>query len=245
VTGECVSEQDSDTGDPNPNPDPCGDAVFLVIDRSSSMASDNKWDDLITYLTGSLDYFADGTAYGLEVFPDGSCTDDYEGTELEVVCRGPDNMEVDIADGTVDSIIASLQDLGTCGGTPTSAALTKALTEVAAYDGEVQVVLVTDGAPNCNTDIEEDDCECVSPEPGACVDHPENCLDDADAVAMAEALYNAGAPVHVIAFSVAPQFTDVMHDIAEAGGTEAAIECSAAVGVGNALTEILYTIIEC
>src|SRR5205814_5217560 len=39
------------------------------------------------------------------------------------------------------------------GGTPAAPTLTKALESLRALDGETYVVLITDGAPNCNQDL--------------------------------------------------------------------------------------------
>jgi hypothetical protein len=244
-SGQCVP-QDTDTGsDTEENTDPCGDSVLLIIDRSFSMSNDGKWVPLQDELANVLATFGDGTDYGLEVFPDNSCPNNYSGTNIDTLCRAPDNMEVDIGSNTTASILDTLELLGTCGGTPTTGALEKAYEEISMYPGEVQVILVTDGAPNCNVTIDYDDCECLLDEPEQCDGHEEHCLDIAEARAAAEALDGIGAPVHVVIYAFDEDWMGAMDNLAESGGTGAAIQCETAEDVGQAVSQILDSIINC
>jgi hypothetical protein len=243
--GQCVPPDTDTNSDTEQNTDPCGDSVLLVIDRSASMDNDGKWEPLQTELGNVLATFGDGTDYGLEVFPDNSCDNDYTGSDIGILCRAPDNMEVDIGSGTTASILDTLDLLGTCGGTPTAGALEKAYEEVALYAGEVQVILITDGLPNCNVTIPFEDCECLLENPDLCETSPENCLDSADADAAAQQLFAAGAPVHIVTYAVDDTWIWVMNDLASAGGTGAAIECETAEDVGQAVYQILDSIINC
>jgi hypothetical protein len=237
--GEC----ECDGG--NPNQDPCGDSILFVIDRSSSMDNDGKWDDLKSTFTTVLGEFGDATAFGLEVYPDDSCDDTYDGDELSIVCRGPDNLLVDIADGSAQSIMDSMESVGTCGGTPTAPALQKALTTAESYSGEVRVVLVTDGLPNCDADADGSECECPVGAQNLCEENPALCLDDLAAYEAAIDLRDAGAPVHVIAFDTYPEWSDVFDQLAGAGGTDEAFFCADPAELEGALDEILTSVAEC
>lgn len=244
--GQCVEEVDTETEDADT--DPCGDAVLLVVDRSTSMAADGKWTVLEETVATVLGMFADEIDFGLEVFPDDSCYDAYDdegGTDLDKLCRGPDNLMVDIAAGTASSISDSLDTVGTCGGTPTGPALEKAAVEVEAHGGDVQIVLITDGLPNCNTQIPPDECECLLDEPELCEGSPENCLDLDAALAAAEMALEAGGTVHVLAFDLDDAALAPLHDIASAGGTGEAVHCPDQGGLGYALSEILNGVSDC
>jgi hypothetical protein len=244
--GQCGEpDTDSSSATETDNTDPCGDSVLLVIDRSRSMANDGKWQPLEDTLATVLDTFGDGTEYGLEVFPDNSCPNDWPGGDIEIDCRPPDNLEVDIGPGTTASILGTFDLLGTCGGTPTAGALEKALDEVTAYDGEVQVILITDGPPNCNPSIAYDDCVCLLPQQEQCEGHEENCLDIDEAEAAAAQVNAAGAPVHLVTYAIDEQWMDAMNGLAASGGTGAAVECQTAEEVGDAVVEILDAIINC
>jgi hypothetical protein len=242
--GRCVDEGD-DTDTEASDTDPCGDSVLLVVDRSDSMEHDGKWQKLISTFDSMLTMFGETTEFGLEVFPDDSCDADYEGTEIDKVCRAPDNMTVDIGPGTAGSIKDSLFDLGNCGGTPTSGALFKAVGVVGGSGGGVQVVLVTDGLPNCNTDLDGSSCECLLDPPGTCDSYPEHCLDLEAAEEAAAELLAAGAPVHVLAYDMAEEKMDVMNQIAAGGGTGQARSCPDEDALGNALASIFESITDC
>jgi hypothetical protein len=237
--GEC----DCEGG--NPNPDPCGDSILFVVDRSSSMETDDKWDDLKATFVDVLDAFGDATALGLEVFPDDSCDDEYNGDELSILCRGPDNLLVDIASGSSQSIMDSMDNVGTCGGTPTAAAFDKALSTVESYSGEIRLVLITDGTPNCNANADGSDCECPVGAQELCEDNPALCLDDLAASQAAIQLKDAGAPVHVVAFDTYPEWDHVFDQLAAAGGTTEAYFCADAAELEVSLAEILASVTDC
>ncbi|MFO8072001.1 MAG: hypothetical protein R6V85_09020 [Polyangia bacterium] len=242
--GRCVDE-DGDTDTEVSDTDPCGDAVLLVVDRSDSMEHENKWQELISTFDSMLTMFGGSTEFGLEVFPDDSCDADYDGTELGKVCRAPDNMTVDIGPGTAGSIKDSLYDLGNCGGTPTSGALFKAAGVVGGSGAGVQIVLVTDGLPNCNTELDGSSCECLFDPPGTCDGYPEHCLDIEAAEEAAAELLAAGSPVHVLAYDMDEDDIGIMDQIAASGGTDQARSCPDEDALGNALASIFESITEC
>ena len=91
---------------------------------------------------------------------------------------------------TYDLIHQTLQDVGTCGGTPISKSLrwAKVYLESLNLVNPTYVLLATDGAPNCNPAL--DIAQCESATVGAIPEIPEMCLDDRDS---AHAVYDLGA----------------------------------------------------
>jgi len=234
--GSCSCGEDTDA---------CGDAVLLVLDRSSSMSSEGKWDALGQALGDALDAYGDAVDVGLVAFPDDTCEGGYQGTQIDKLCRSPDDVAVDISAGAAAEVAQVVGSIGTCGGTPTSGALVAALAAVEARGGGVQVILVTDGAPNCNLALDGSSCECMLDPPNTCDSSPEFCLDvDAAAEAAAD-LKQAGALVHAIAFCVDPDWAGAMDAIAAAGGTGEARECSGATSLAIALAQIFQSTIDC
>jgi len=241
--GQCVEEQDTGTGDPDL--DPCGDPVLLVIDRSRSMYSSGNWDVIVEAVSVVVDTFDQDVDFGLLVFPDDSCTDGYSGTDLDKLCRGPDNTTVDIGPAAANSIHGSLESLGTCGGTPTSMALGKAAQVLGLLGGNTQVVLITDGLPNCNTSISIDDCECLLEAPLTCQGSTEHCLDLDLAKEQANQLIGLDTAVHVLTFGMSADQQDLMDELAAAGGTGTAILLDDGESLGDALQALFTTITEC
>jgi hypothetical protein len=241
--GQCVEEQDTGTGDPDL--DPCGDPVLLVVDRSRSMFSSGNWDVIVEAVTAVVDTFDQDVDFGLLVFPDDSCTDGYSGTDLDKLCRGPDNTTVDIGPAAADSIHGSLESLGTCGGTPTSSALGKAAQVLGLLGGNIQLVLITDGLPNCNTSILIDDCECLLEEPQTCEGMTQHCLDLELSKEWAAQLLGLDTAVHVLTFGMTGDQQTLMDELAAAGGTGSAISLIDGESLGAALQTIFATITEC
>jgi hypothetical protein len=81
------------------------------------------------------------------------------------------------------------------------------------------VLLVTDGAPNCNDG--ESGCSVCTAPPGYpdCTEVPDNCLDDVGAIAAVEELAAAGIPTWVIGYELAAEFREVLDRMAIAGAT--------------------------
>ncbi len=239
--GQCTEEQDTDTGDT----DPCGDPVLLVVDRSQSMDTSGTWEILVEAVSGAVDAFDQDVDFGLLVFPDDSCVDNYSGTDLGKLCRGPDNTTVDIGPAAAVSIHDSLESLGTCGGTPTSTALAKAAQVLGFIGGNAQVVLITDGLPNCNTSISIDDCECLLEAPQSCEGATQHCLDLALSKEQAAELLDDSVVLHVLTFGMDEEKQARMDELAAAGGSEASIPCADGSALDAALTAIFTVITDC
>ncbi len=224
------------------DPDPCGDGVVWVIDRSGSMADPaSKWNDFMDALQIIMDDNEADVPMGLVMYPDNTC-DPADTQNVDNLCMYPDSVDIHVGSGTGQSVWDALDHVETCGGTPTAGALEIALLEVQDSAAELQIILITDGLPNCNLDLNADTCECIQLD---CTDKPYQCLDSEDTVAAAVALYQIGAPVHVFAYDVETNLMDVMDDVAEAGGSGHAEYCADATDLEISLAQFFQTIVDC
>lgn len=224
------------------DPNPCGDGVVWVIDRSGSMADPaSKWNDFMDALQIIIDDNDDDVPMGLVMYPDNTC-DPADTQDVDNLCMYPDAVDIHVGSGTGQSVWDALDYVETCGGTPTAGALEIALLEVQDSATELQIILITDGLPNCNLDLNADTCECIQLD---CTDKPYQCLDSEDTVTAAAALYQIGAPVNVFAYDVETDLMDVMDEVAEAGGSNHAEYCADATDLEISLAQFFQTIVDC
>jgi hypothetical protein len=206
-------------------------AMLLVVDKSSSMNNDNKWNQASAALVSFLQSpETSGLSIGLRFYPDDHSDDG--GPELcngedcsEEACATPmiESAELNNQSGAADpqetALVQAIQGTSAWGdegrGTPTHAALGGGLSWAREYqadhDGESAiVVLVTDGEPN-------------------------GCNDNNTAIAglAADAFQAEGIRTYAIGLegSQEPQ----MDEIAEAGGTNEGIF----IGSENAEQDLL------
>ena len=150
-------------------------SIFVSVDQSGSMSSDNKWDNVKTaFTTFFQDPNAAGIGVALRFWPDSSdfgnpspviaCNDDVDnscGAGVVAACETP---EVDVGPlsdpAHVQKLIDTFNAHGPTGGTPTSAALDGATKWAAKYiynhnhTEQAIVLFVTDGQPSsCNLDL--------------------------------------------------------------------------------------------
>ena len=201
-----------DPCDPDPPPETCGDQqagfnrdkpdILIVLDRSQSMSQNNKWQEA----TAALDQLAAAMAtelrLGLEIFSGGNGGGGGGDMCADATLRLP------IGDHTAAQVTAAYAGISPAGATPMTRALELALTNGWVNDAtdpndatrSKNVLLVTDGQPNCLGGNYQND--------------------DADgAVAAAGALFAANVKVFVVGFGngVDPATLD---RLAEAGGTD-------------------------
>ncbi|PRQ00589.1 vWA domain-containing protein [Enhygromyxa salina] len=137
--------------------------VILVLDKSRSMVN-NKWDDdddddtqkvtrwhsLHSTVAAITNQYQDGMRLGLTLFPSIDATSSYE-----KACMVSSVPEVAPALGNASSILAAIpdaDDMDLYGATPAAAGVATALAHLESLgpDDPAAMILVTDGAANCD-----------------------------------------------------------------------------------------------
>jgi hypothetical protein len=191
--------------------------VLIVLDRSGSMRGEgyNRWGPAkraVREVTAALE---DRLRFGLTVFPAlGSRSICGEGA----ACPAGE-VRVHPALGTSAAIDADLEGMGVAGATPTARTLRRSHRYLAELEGRSYVLLITDGAPNCN--YPESGCGECTARPGdvPCSECPLQCLDDAGAVEAVRNLAADGIKTWVFGYELAAQFGAVMNRLAAVGDT--------------------------
>jgi len=200
--------------------------VIILLDRSWSMETGGLWDPAVDALQSIVGDLKPLINFGLGVFPGNPPLG------MDVCADGTIEVELNgIAGG--DDVVAWLgANDPEYGNTPTASALEAAADYLGASspDGHTRfVLLVTDGAPNCNWSLDcacSDDCAaggtCCTTNvncPSSCASY--HCLDRENVVTAATALAADDTLVYVI--GVGPEVTTgwdfMMDEIAAAGGT--------------------------
>lgn len=190
--------------------------ILLVVDKSGSMEEDavgypgSKWSGAVSALSSVVTSLSGEVDFGLMLYPDGNA--DFN------VCR-EGALEVGLSNDSAFDIVDELEQAYPGGGTPTAATLEEAkdvLDGLPASGGARVVVLATDGGPGCNESLDTDSCRCLHA--GECTSSF-NCLDDENTIAATAALTAAGYSVFVIGIPGSENFSDVLNDLADAGGT--------------------------
>jgi|GEM_PF-2165557 len=220
-----TSEDEEDGASGVPELVPCGRqvldlpgledvAALLVIDRSSSMAKDDKWsvtqDAIHTALSGGYDRHI---RFGLLMFP-----------RADGACDVGSSADVPLGLGNGDAIVSAMVQAPTLRGTPTGTALRAArdilLEEAPDADHRV-VVLATDGAPACPSAC----WMCASEETGACTGGDCEACDSrfdcavAEAIVAVDDLAAEGVPTYVIGILGSGSVAPVLDAFAVHGGT--------------------------
>ena len=240
------TDSDADTGSDTGDDEYCFDLLFevgyepvnvlVLLDRSHSMYSSTMGDATYAEVVAAVlvDVVAENEEtglvnFGLAVFPSMSCPAG-GGVGVPDECTPANDAEPDPADDApevpiggdnVDDIVAALEAVGQCGGTPLCGSLGWALSYLSGLPEELAgystyVLAATDGAPNCNPDA--DIATCEPSDGGGDVYFPEQCLDDACSYGAAQALYAAGFELFLagVGEGVA-DFAEVMQGIAYYG----------------------------
>jgi hypothetical protein len=207
--------------------------VLLVIDKSLSMEDKpegfdvDKWEALETALGASLGGGDFDINYGLLLYPDTDIGGDCGGLPEGAAAI---NVPIETGTNSVRNVLLAIGETAPSGGTPTAAALARALEyftegDGAALDGNSYVLLATDGGPNCNPDHAA--CEaatCTSnmdgqcPIDNCCTGAVEICLDDAAVLEQITALKEAGIATFVIGIPGTEAYSSYLDSFATAGG---------------------------
>src|SRR5687768_13866381 len=125
--------------------------VLILLDRSGSMYEDDgfgnvtdRWTPAVAAIETVTEEFAEGVRFGLMRFGSGEMCD-------------PGTVDVVPALGTAEPIAGALAGDPaevTGGSTPTATALAVAGDALADLPGANYVLLITDGAPNCNPELD-------------------------------------------------------------------------------------------
>lgn len=209
---------------------------------------DTKLDAAKSALTTVVKEIGHRVKYGLATFP-GESNDD----EIRGCAAGTEAIEVQEGDAlecinlppngpVYTSFVRKLLRISADGGTPLSPTLEALGPRLLAREDQTAVVLITDGAPNCNAefycDAEEcaynrygvtividgeelpcdDSTNCCSEDDTGSPDAHLQCIDQSSSVSEIEALSQAGIPTYVIGVLGTEDFDDVMNELAEAGG---------------------------
>jgi hypothetical protein len=204
--------------------------LMFVLDRSQSMTfridgeratrrEDWRWTLLESALRSTITSFDQQIAMGAKFYPEPSPAR----TTSEVACRTDPGVAIAPSRGNAARILAAFRDADPSGGTPTAQALQAAATYLTSSRSIARtIVLATDGAPNCNGQLDPGNCICTSLTNGApdCR-RGEQCLDDVHTVSVVRDIAERQRiPVYVIGIgsTESPQFLRVLDDMAVAGG---------------------------
>jgi hypothetical protein len=220
--------------------------VLIVLDRSYSMSeggSPTLWDmsrTAIYDLTATMDR---QIWFGLYVFPSVSpqgCND------YNWDCTTTASVLVPVGDASSGAIKGALTTMQACGsGTPTATALAMAKQYVEKLPGNGHaraILLVTDGAPNCNAGLNPYSCVC--PPPGHCWD-AEDCLDDQATNQALDNLCAAGIKSYVLGLGSAQSLSNVLASMAQHGCTGQPYAANDPTSVKQAFAAITSGIATC
>jgi len=201
--------------------------VLIVLDRSRSMYVPpvDRWDPAVTAITSLTVSLDAQIRFGLMEFPSPSVSGVQGQCATGDMIVPPDLHTA----GAIATALSGDPATKVGGGTPTAATLDAARQALAGLPGTSYVLLVTDGAPNCNATLDSQTCTCTSARTSDCsgapVDGglagrktPELCLDDDATVAAITALSAAGVHTFVIGYDTT-DFDATLDRMAAAGGT--------------------------
>lgn len=247
-----------DLGDASVDPTgPCGDQTIpavsnppnlsFIIDHSASMGDElagsglSKYETARIALSHVLRAVGHRVNYGAAIFP---------GLDGRTGCEPGDQL-VKVAPGDAPSyardgktgprlrdLLQRLSIADVDGGTPVAATLDAMRPILVELSGPTFVVLVTDGAPNCNDELECEPEDCIpnieglafggvacSPSFNCCEPSPEqpkanlSCVDGDASVQAVAALQAAGIGTFVVGMPGSEPYVDLLNAMAEAGGT--------------------------
>jgi hypothetical protein len=204
--------------------------IMFVIDRSGSMdfsltseeppaaGEPTRWEALRSALETAVAPLDAELEVGAKFYPE-SVADTNVAREG---CYLDSSFAIAPAPKNLGALLNVFDTRSPYGGTPTSEATRMAADVLKARRGAVRtLVIATDGAPNCNMDLNPRSCVCTIP--GACGQQgdAEQCLDDVRTVqTIADVATSDKIPVYVIGIGAAtqPVYRKTLDDMAVAGG---------------------------
>jgi len=203
--------------------------IYFVLDRSGSMAENNKWGQVRLVVAQILRGLGPRANFGATVYPgfeQASCA-----APREVLPISPGDPP-GITGPTATALLTATAG-EPFGGTPTAQALRSVAQTLRSAKGKTFVILATDGGPNCNAGAAcgFDQCmpniegapNCPAGGPNNCCEPPsgfrEACLDSAATNSAVLALKEAGIPVYVIGLPGTSLYGSLLDQLAVSGGT--------------------------
>jgi hypothetical protein len=214
--------------------------LMFVIDRSGSMAfdlqghggdgtlipeEDKRWRVLQTGLAATITTFDQQISMGAKFFPEVLSDSDLASSALS--CRTDTGVAIAPARGNAQKILSVFDDTQPRGGTPTSEAVRIAAQYLTQSRSVARsIILATDGAPNCNENLDATTCICTTASTAQpCSRSPNrgrySCLDDTRTIdTIRQVAEVQRIPVYVIGIGSTeqPEFLQVLDDMAVAGG---------------------------
>jgi hypothetical protein len=247
--------------------------LYFIVDRSGSMAESleggtySKYEHARIAMAEVLRLIGHRVRFGAAVFPGLANNDDCApGGEIFRTRRGdyPECIPEDGEGPVLAELLTALAVVGTGAGTPTAATLERVTPVITQLEGTTSVILLTDGAPNCNPDASCTAADCtltvdrvmlddgrVCSETYNCCD-PDNlpdgnlmCIDTEPTEAAVQNLADAGIRTYVVGMPGSEAYAAHLSRLAEVGGT-ARESNPRYYPVGNTaeLTETLRGIVE-
>jgi hypothetical protein len=203
--------------------------VIIALDRSASMANTGQWWDTILVVQGLVNVLENSVNFGLTLFPDP--------LNPSNTCS-PGSIMVEPTAGAADIIQDNLWNFEhrPDGATPTAGTLMESEHYyLLTYPGAINyVLLVTDGAPNCNEALIWPDCTYN--------EDSTRCIDDERTLRQIQALAENSIPTWVVGLPGSETTTGLLDEMAVLGETD--IEGSHyAVSDINMLVDVLESAI--
>ncbi len=219
--------------------------LSFIIDHSASMgeqlagSSLSKYENARIAMSHVLKAVGHRVNYGATVFPGlAGVTGCESGDELVKVGPGdpPSYARKGETGPRLKDLLQRLSIASVDGGTPAAPTLASAVATLAALSGPTYVVLITDGAPNCNEDLLCEGRACIPNIEGfsgvvcegsdnCCVPTAQNpqanlsCVDAKASLDAVQALTDAGISTFVVGMPGSEPYEALLTSMAERGGT--------------------------
>jgi len=221
--------------------------LSFIIDHSASMGDElsgsgnTKYAAARVALSHVLKAVGHRVNYGVSIFPGlAGLTGCEPGDELMKMGPGdpPSYARAGKTGPRLRDLLGRLQIANVDGGTPAAPTLLKMLDILRELEGDTFVVLVTDGAPNCNLELACSARECIPNIEGStvagldcrtavncCEPSPQNpdanrsCVDAQASLDAVQALSDAGIRTFVVGMPGSEPYEKLLNQLAEVGGT--------------------------